>query len=57
MEQTRRTLAEAALARVQEGARERALHGLRPQPAPVTAPPPHTQQPGTTPGRTTGGVA
>jgi conjugative relaxase-like TrwC/TraI family protein len=60
VEQTRRTLAEAALARVQEGARERALtHGPRPQPAPATAPPPHTQQPGTqhTPGRTTGGVA
>ncbi|MGK5696965.1 MobF family relaxase [Streptomyces sp. URMC 128] len=60
VEQTRRTLAEAALARVQEGARERALtHGPRPQPAPATAPPPHTQQPGTqhAPGRTTGGVA
>lgn len=60
VEQTRRTLAEAALARVQEGARERALtHGPRPQPAPATAPPPHTQQPGTqhTPGRTPGGVA
>ncbi|PZH09165.1 conjugal transfer protein TraA [Streptomyces sp. NTH33] len=60
VEQTRRTLAEAALARVQEGARERALtHGPRAQPAPVTARPPHTQQPGTqhTPGRTTGGVA
>ncbi|WP_237407773.1 MobF family relaxase [Streptomyces sp. M2CJ-2] len=59
VEQTRRTLAEAALARVQEGARERALtHGPRPQPAPATAPPPHPQQPGTqhTPGRTTGGV-
>ncbi|MFJ5212849.1 MobF family relaxase [Streptomyces nigra] len=61
VEQTRRTLAEAALARVQEGARERALltHGPRPQPAPAAAPPPHTQQPGTqpAPGRTTGGVA
>ncbi|MFI9419100.1 hypothetical protein [Streptomyces werraensis] len=60
VEQTRRTLAEAALARVQEGARERALtHGPRPQPASATAPPPHTQQPGTPhpPGRTTGGVA
>ncbi|MER6113872.1 MobF family relaxase [Streptomyces hirsutus] len=60
VEQTRRTLAEAALARVQESTRERALtHGPRPQPAPATAPPPHTQQPGTqhTPGRTTGGVA
>lgn len=61
VEQTRRALAEAALARVQEGARERALltHGPRPQPAPATAPPPHTQQPGTqpAPGRTSGGVA
>ncbi|MEV5922352.1 MobF family relaxase [Streptomyces pseudogriseolus] len=60
VEQTRRTLAEAALARVQEGARERALtYGPRPQPASATAPPPHTQQPGTqhTPGRATGGVA
>ncbi|MEV0694843.1 MobF family relaxase [Streptomyces sp. NPDC050388] len=60
VEQTRRTLAEAALARVREGARERALAlGPRPQLAPATAPPPHTQQPGTqhTPGRTTGGVA
>jgi hypothetical protein len=56
--QTRRMLAEAALARILEGARERALltHGSRPQPA--VAAPPHTQQPGTqhTPGRTTGGV-
>ncbi|MFH9090466.1 MobF family relaxase [Streptomyces sp. NPDC017673] len=60
VEETRRTLAEAALARVQEGARERALtHGPRPQPATATAPPPHTQQPGTqhTPGNTTEGVA
>ncbi|TVZ76878.1 TrwC relaxase [Streptomyces sp. BK340] len=59
VEQTRRTLAEAALAMVQEGARERAVHDLRPQPAPATTPPPHTQQPGTlhAPGRTTGGVA
>lgn len=59
VEQTRRTLAEAALARVQEGARERALAlGPRPQPAPAAALPPHTQQPGTqhTPGQTTGGV-
>ncbi|MFD0344776.1 hypothetical protein ACFVH0_39965 [Streptomyces sp. NPDC127117] len=45
-EQTRRTLAEAALARVLEGARERAVHDLRPQPAPATALPPRTQQPG-----------
>ncbi|MGC4986664.1 MobF family relaxase [Streptomyces sp. DT193] len=59
VEQTRRTLSEAALARVLEGARERAVHDLRPQPAPETAPPSHTQHPGTqhTPGRTTGGVA
>ncbi|WP_404829518.1 MULTISPECIES: hypothetical protein [Streptomyces albogriseolus group] len=60
MEQTRRTLTEAALARVQEGARERALtHTPRRQPASATALPPHTQQPGTqyAPGRTTGGVA
>ncbi|WP_236243628.1 hypothetical protein [Streptomyces sp. CC228A] len=59
MNQTRRMLAEAALARVLEGTRERTLlaRGSRPQPA-VAAPPPHTQQPGTqhTPGRTTGGV-
>ncbi|MFF9673665.1 MobF family relaxase [Streptomyces eurythermus] len=58
--ETRRMLAEAALARVLEGARERALlaPGSRPQPA-VAAPLPHTQQPGTqqhTPGRSTGGV-
>ncbi|MGV4989130.1 MobF family relaxase [Streptomyces sp. NRAIS4] len=59
VEQTRRTLAEAVLVRVLDGARERAVHDLRPQPAPATAPPPHTQQLGTqhTPGRTTGGVA
>ncbi|MEV0982439.1 MobF family relaxase [Streptomyces sp. NPDC049915] len=59
VEQTRRTL-EAAAAKLQDGIRERAVaHGPRPQPAPATAPPPHTQQPGTehTPGRTTGGVA
>ncbi|MFF8919010.1 MobF family relaxase [Streptomyces sp. NPDC015032] len=62
VEQTRRTF-EAAVklaARLQDGKRERAVaHGPRPQPAPATAPPPHTQQPGTqhTPGRTTGGVA
>ena len=44
--QTRRMLAEAVLARILEGARERALlaHGSRPQPA-VAAPPRHTQQP------------
>ncbi|WP_268830219.1 hypothetical protein [Streptomyces roseoverticillatus] len=62
MEQTRRTFEAAALlaAKLQDGMRERALaHGPRPQPAPATARPPHTQQPGTqhTPGRTTGGVA
>ncbi|MFE7045858.1 hypothetical protein ACFU9X_42620 [Streptomyces atratus] len=59
MEQTHRTL-EAAAAKLQEGIRERALaHGPRPQPAPATAPPPHTQPPGTQhpQGRTTGGVA
>ncbi|MFI8308465.1 MobF family relaxase [Streptomyces sp. NPDC085927] len=57
-EQTRRTL-EAVAAKLQDGIRERAVaHGPRPQPAPATAPPPHTQQPGIqhTPGRTTGGV-
>ncbi|NJP53554.1 relaxase domain-containing protein [Streptomyces sp. SBST2-5] len=57
MEQTRRTL-EAAVAKLQDGMRERAVtHGPRPQPAP-TAAPSHTQQPGTqhAPGRTTGGV-
>ena len=47
VEQTRRTLSEAALARVLEGARERAVHDLRPQPAPETAPPSHAQHPGT----------
>ncbi|MEU7429108.1 MobF family relaxase [Streptomyces sp. NPDC040750] len=59
VEQTRRTL-EAAAAKLQDGIRERAVaHGPRPQPAPATAPPTHSQQPGTqhTPGRTTGGVA
>ncbi|MFJ2565750.1 MobF family relaxase [Streptomyces sp. NPDC087568] len=59
VEQTRRTL-EAAAAKLQDGIRECAVaHSPRPQPAPATAPPPHTQQPGTqhTPGRTTGGVA
>lgn len=59
VEQTRRTL-EAAAAKLKDGIRERAVaHGPRPQPVPATAPPPHTQQPGTqhTPGRTTGGVA
>ncbi|MFF9511450.1 hypothetical protein ACF1BU_34695 [Streptomyces sp. NPDC014724] len=59
VEQTRRTL-EAAVAKLQDGTRERGVaHGPRPQPAPATAPPPHTQQRGTqhTPDRTTGGVA
>ncbi|MFF7987026.1 MobF family relaxase [Streptomyces sp. NPDC007901] len=62
VEQTRRTF-EAAVqlaARLQDGKRERAVaHGPRPQPAPATARPSHTQQPGTQhpPGRTTGGVA
>ncbi|MGW1596818.1 hypothetical protein [Streptomyces sp. NPDC002343] len=62
MEQTRQTL-EAAAAKVaatlQESRQAReAAHGLRPQPAPATVPPPHTQQPGVqhTPVRTTGGV-
>ncbi|MEU9298468.1 hypothetical protein [Streptomyces sp. NPDC048266] len=46
--QTRRMLAEATLARVLDGARERALlaRDSRPQPA-VAVPPPHTRQPGT----------
>ncbi|MFC4506159.1 MULTISPECIES: MobF family relaxase [Streptomyces] len=62
VEQTRRTFEAAAklAAKLQDGARERGVvHSPRPQPAPATAPPPHTQQPGTqhTPGRTTGGVA
>ncbi|MEV7130960.1 MobF family relaxase [Streptomyces sp. NPDC093260] len=62
VEQTRRTLEAAAAelaATLQDSRRAReAAHGLRPQPAPATAPPPHTQQPGAqhTPGRTTGGV-
>ncbi|WP_234329938.1 MobF family relaxase [Streptomyces viridochromogenes] len=62
VEQTRQTL-EAAAAQVaatlQDSRRAREVaHGPRPQPTPATAPPPHTQQPGTqhTPGRTTGGV-
>ncbi|MEV6841257.1 MobF family relaxase [Streptomyces sp. NPDC051133] len=62
VEQTRQTL-EAAAAQVaaalQDSRRARvAAHGPRPQPAPGTAPPPHTQQPGIqhTPGRTTGGA-
>ncbi|MFE5096684.1 MobF family relaxase [Streptomyces sp. NPDC056638] len=62
VEQTRRTFEAAArlAAKLQDGKRERAVaHGPRPQPAPATASPPHTQQPGTqhAPGRTTGGVA
>ncbi|MFE7402970.1 hypothetical protein [Streptomyces sp. NPDC057557] len=59
VEQTRRTL-EAAVAKLQDGIRERAVaHGPRPRPAPATTPPPHTQQSGAqrTPGQTTGGVA
>ncbi|MFB7553737.1 relaxase domain-containing protein [Streptomyces sp. NPDC056154] len=58
VEQTRRTL--EAAAKLQEGIRERALaHDPRPQPTAPTAPPSHTQQPGTQNalGRTTGGVA
>ncbi|MFJ9153516.1 hypothetical protein ACIRP7_37040 [Streptomyces sp. NPDC102270] len=62
VEQTRRTFEAAAklAAKLQDGKRERAVaHGSRPQPAPATASPPHTQQLGTqhTPGRTTEGVA
>ncbi|WP_432043500.1 MobF family relaxase [Streptomyces cadmiisoli] len=62
VEQTRRTFEAAAklAAKLQDSARERGVvHSPRPQPAPATAPPPHTQQPGTqhTPDRTTGGVA
>ncbi|CAL9676843.1 hypothetical protein SUDANB178_07830 (plasmid) [Streptomyces sp. enrichment culture] len=62
VEQTRQTLEAAAAqlaATIQDSRRAReAAHGLRPQSAPATAPPQHTQQPGThhTPGRTTGGV-
>ncbi|WP_330301673.1 hypothetical protein [Streptomyces sp. NBC_00589] len=58
VEQSRRTF--EAAARLQDGMRERAVaRGPRPQPAPVTASPPHTEQPGVqhTPGRTAGGVA
>ncbi|MEU3953590.1 MobF family relaxase [Streptomyces achromogenes] len=58
VEQTRRTL-EAVAAALQDGIRERAVtHGPRPRPAPATAQPPHTQQPGQhTPGQNpTGGV-
>lgn len=46
-------------ATIQDSKRAREVaRGLRPQPAPATAPSPHTQQPDTqrTPGRTTGGV-
>lgn len=49
LEQTRRTFGAAVklAAMLQDGKRGRALaHGPRPQPAPVTAPQPHTQQPG-----------
>ncbi|MFJ8650646.1 hypothetical protein ACIRNI_31635 [Streptomyces sp. NPDC093546] len=62
VEQTRQTLEAAAaqvIATLQDSRRAReAAHGPRPQPAPATAPQPHTQQPGTqhTPGLTTGGV-
>lgn len=61
VEKTCRTFEAAArlAAKLQDGRRERAVtHGPRPQPAPATAPQPHTQQPGTqhTPSRTTGGV-
>lgn len=60
VEQTRRTLAEAALARVQEGARERALaYGPYPRPAPAARPLSRTEQPGMQhpPGRINGGIA
>ncbi|MFF5257025.1 MobF family relaxase [Streptomyces leeuwenhoekii] len=63
VEQTRQTMEAAAAkvaATVQDSKRARALaHGSRPQPVPVTTPPPHTQQPGAqhTPGRSSGGVA
>ncbi|MFZ4176696.1 MobF family relaxase [Streptomyces griseoincarnatus] len=62
VEQTRQMLEAAAAqvaATIQDSRRAReAAHGLRPQPAPATAVPPHTQQSGTqhAPGRTTGGV-
>ncbi|MFJ1551922.1 hypothetical protein [Streptomyces sp. NPDC088246] len=62
-EQTRRTFKVAAAkmaAKLQDGVRERAVaHGPRPQSTSPTAPPSHTQQPGTqyAPDRTTGGVA
>ncbi|GAA1543846.1 hypothetical protein GCM10009730_61070 [Streptomyces albidochromogenes] len=62
VEQTRQTLEAAAAqvaATIQDSRQAReAAQGPRPQPTPATAPPPHTQQPGTqhTPGRTTGGV-
>ncbi|EYT78006.1 conjugal transfer protein TraA [Streptomyces sp. Tu 6176] len=60
MEQTLQTLEAAAAqlaATLLESRRAReAAHGLRPQPAPAAAPPPHTQQPGTqqTPDRSPG---
>ncbi|MDT3728756.1 MobF family relaxase [Streptomyces sp. DSM 41972] len=63
VEQTRQTMEAAAAkvaATVRDSKRARALaHGPRPQPAPATTTPPHTQQPGTqhTPGRSSGGVA
>jgi conjugative relaxase-like TrwC/TraI family protein len=62
VEQTRRTFEAAAkmAVKLQDGIRDRAIaHGPRPQPAPSSAPPQHTQQPGAqpAPGRTTGGVA
>lgn len=62
VEQTRRTLETFALMaakQLRDGRRDRAAHVPRPQPAPATAPPPHTQQPGVqhAPGRSPGGVA
>ncbi|MGJ5899240.1 MobF family relaxase [Streptomyces niveiscabiei] len=63
VEQTRQTLEAAAAqvaATIQDSRRAReAAHGLRPQPAPAAASPPHTQQPGVqhAPGRSSGGVA
>lgn len=63
VEQTRQTMEAAAAkvaATIQDSKRARALaHGPRPQPAPATTPPQHTQQPGVqhTPGRNPGGVA